>query len=288
MTRLLQNFNKQLKKRSLFDYVMIGLFVILGASAFLFFFKKSAYVTVRLRITDRDAIYINSNPPSWFVYQFKKGMREKNALGQTTAEILDVYYYDSLSDLDARISKKTIYLTIRLKSSYNSRTGEYKYNGINVAAGEVLRINFGSILAHGLITDVEGVKNPYQTVNIIVKTQIKTSNPVFLGTTGVDPYWDEALSVGDKVIDSAGNTAAEIIAKEVSPAKTVTTDNFGNLRQYMHPRKKDIFLTLRLTAKKVGNELFYFDDFPVKVGYFLPLYFPKASLYAAITAVAFD
>lgn len=286
MKKVFSKLRRHAQKLSFFDTLMVGLFFVVAVTTFTFFFRKTSYVTVRVRVTDRDVIWVYYNPPSWFVYLFKEGMKEKNFLGTTTAEITDVYYYDSFTQTNEVINKKTVYLTIRLRANYNKRTGEYKYNGIAVSAGEALKINFGNILVNGLITEVEGLSSSYETVYPVLKAQIKDNNAVFLGTTGVDQTTADALTAGDKVLDSNGNVAAEILKKEVFPAKTVTFDTFGAPHEYPHPRKKDIYLTVRVAAKKIGDELYYFDDFLVKIGAWIPLNFPKINVTAQITEIA--
>ncbi len=286
MKRLIKYFSFR-RKLSFFDYFITGVFLILGIAAFIFFFRKTTWVTVRVRVTDRDVVFVYSNPPSWFVYLFKKGMREADSLGRTTAEITDVYYYDAITDVDSRtnMSKKTVYLTLKLKANYNKRTGEYKYKGMPLSSGEVLRVNLGTILVHGLITDMDGVKNPFETVHPVVRILIKDFNPVFPGTTGVDESLADALSIGDKILDSKGEVAAEVLDKEVYPAQMTTVDNFGIPHTFIHPRLKDIYLNLRLSAQKIGNEVYFFDDFLIKINNYIPLSFPKIAVYGNIIRI---
>lgn len=285
MKKLLTTVEKNLKKLSFFDKLLVALFFLIAAAVFTFFFRKTSYITVRVRVTERDVIWAYSNPPSWYVTLFKKGMKEKNSLGITTAEITDVYFYNSLTQTDDVMQKKTIYLTIRLRTTYNKRSGEYKYNGSNVSVGEALKINFGTMLVFGLVTDVEGLVNPYKAVYPVVRVQIKEANSVYLGTSGTDQFIADSLHDGDTIVDSRGQVVVEVLKKEVYPAKTITFDSWGVPHEYVHPLKKDIYLTIRIMAKQIANELYYFDEFALKVGSYIPLNFPTLNVKGQIAEI---
>lgn len=268
---------------SIYDRIFLGFFVFLGITVFLFFFQPTSYVRVNLRITDKDVLYAVYNPPAWYAYQLKQGMQEKNYLSQIMAEIEKVNFYDALGEVSVVPAKKTVYLTVRIRSKLNKKSGKYTYKGTELITGEVLRINFGSVLVNGLITDVEGQKDNYPTVFAKVKFRVKNNNPVFPNTTGVDQYVADALYIGNRVLDSQGETQAEIIDKLVQPAEVSTVDYQGISRNSLHPRKKDVYLTLKIKLNKIGNELFYFNDYILKVDSYMPLTFPNITVFAAVT-----
>lgn len=279
MKKIIKKTVNFLKKLKFFDFLIISLFLVLAISFFFFFFRQSKYITVKLKITEKNVLYAGTTPPSWFVYLFKKGMREKDGLGRTNAEVLDVYFYDTAP------ANKAVYLTIKLRTTYNNRSREYKYKGTIVAVGEGLRINLEKILAEGLVVEVEGLESPYEEVYFQIKGRLMESDPVFSETTGVEPFVAEEIKVSDKVFDSSGKLMAEVIEKEILPAQKNTFDDKGNVYQKLDPRKKDVFLKLKVRAKKINNEFYFFDDVRIKVGQFLPLHFPNISIYPIITEI---
>lgn len=270
------------KKIQLFDCLFVSVFLLIVAAFFIFLFRKSDYLNVRLKITDKNILYAYSSPQSWFVYLFKKGMVGKDSLGRVNAEIIDVYYYDTSP------STKAVYLAIKLRTAYTSRSQEYRFKGTPVAIGEGLRINFGKILAEGLIVGIEGLENPYEQVDLKVKTRLMDNSPNFLETTGVELFVAEAIRIGDKIFDSSGKIMAEIIDKKVLPAQKNTFDDRGNVYQSLDPRKKDVFLTLKVKAKKINNEYYFFDDLRIKVNENLPLHFKNLSVYPVIIEIFND
>jgi len=88
--------------------------------------------------------------------------------------------------------------------------------------------------------------------------------------------------VGDKIFDSSGKVMVEVLNKEVLPAQKNTFDDKGNVYQKFDPRKKDVFLTLKVKAKKINNEFYFFDDVRLNVDQTLPLHFERVSLYPVI------
>ena len=270
--------NKLIRRLQLFDLIVITALLLLGASFLIFFFRKSQYITVKIKVTEKNILYANSNPPSWFVYLLKTGMQEKDGLGRISAEILDVYSYDIFPET------KAAYLTLKLRTTYNKRTKEYKYKGRVVSVGEGVRTNFQQVLLEGLIVEVEDLAPPFEESFLEVECQLM--DLAFWETTGVDSFIGEAISVGDKIYDSSGNVMAEVLEKKVLPAKKNTFDDRGNVYQRFDPRKKDIYLKLRLKIKKINNEYYFFDDVGVKVGKTLPLNFENINVWPVITKMS--
>jgi len=275
----MKKLTKFFKEFKLFDILIIVLFLILAAAFFVFFFRQSKYLTIKLKVTEKNVLYASSTPPSWFVYLFKPGMKEKDGLGRTVAEVLDVYFYETAP------ANKAVYLTMKLRTTYNSRSHEYIYEGTAVAIGEGLRINLEKILAEGLVVEVEGLENPYEEVYFQIKGRLFEIAPIFSETTGVEPFVAESIKVGDKVFDSSGKLMAEILEKEVLPAQKNTFDDKGNVYLKFDPRRKDVFLKLKVKAKKINNEFYFFDDIRIKVAQPLPLHFPNISIYPVITEI---
>lgn len=272
---------KFFKSFKAFDFVITFLLIFLAIAFFLFFFRQSKFLTVKMKITEKNVLYASTTPPSWFVYLFKEGMVEKDGFGRVNAQVADVYFYDTTP------TNKAVYLTIKLRTTYNNRSREYKYKGTTVAVGEGLRINLEKILVEGLIVEVEGLENPYEEVYFQVKARLmeNTTSSVFSETTGVEPFVAESIKIGDKVFDSSGKLMAEVVEKEVLPAQKNTFDDKGNVYSKTDPRKKDVFLKLKVRAKKINNEFYFFDDIRIKVGQSLPLHFPNISLYPVITEI---
>lgn len=273
------------KKLQFFDYLIISIFLLLAGAFFIFFFRKQDYLTVRVKITEKNVLYATSSPPSWFTYLFKKGLKARDGLGRTNAEVLDVFFYDTSP------AHKAVYLTLKLRTTYNSRSQEYKYEGMPVSVGEGLRINLGKILAEGLVVEIVGLESPYEEASLRMETRLMEGyggESNFSETTGVELFVAESIKIGDKVFDSSGKIMAEVLEKKVLPAQKNTFDDKGNVYLKLDPRKKDVFLKLKVRAKKINNEYYFFDDLRIKVNEGLPLHFSRVSIYPVITDILPD
>ena len=271
-------FLKKIRKLKIFDWLLILIFLILAIGFFAFFFRQSKQLTVRLKITEKNVLYTSSTPPSWFVYLFKSGMSEKDGFGRINAEVLDVYFYDTAP------AHKAVYLTLSLKTTYNGRSQEYKYKGNSVVVGESLRVNLDGILAEGLIVGVDQAKDQLEYDWFKVEARLM-ENSTFTETTGIELFIADALSSGDKIFDSDGDVMVEILSKKVLPAEKNTFDDRGNVYEKFDPRKKDVFLTLKVKAKKINNEYYFFDDNQLKINQILPLNFTNISVYPVVTDI---
>jgi len=273
-------FLKKIRKLKIFDWFLILIFLILAIGFFAFFFRQSKQLTVRLKITEKNVLYAYSTPPSWFVYLFKSGMSEKDGFGRINAEVLDVYFYDTAP------AHKAAYLTLSLKTTYNGRSQEYKYKGNPVVVGESLRVNLDGILAEGLIVGVDQTKDQLGYDWFKVEARLmENQNISFTETTGIDLFIADALNLGDKIFDSNGDAIAEILDKKVLPAEKNTFDDRGNVYQKFDPRKKDVFLTLKVRVRKINNEYYFFDDIQLKINQILPLNFTNISIYPVVTQI---
>lgn len=282
--KFLSKFNfKKLKNIAVFD--LVSGFVLLSIIIFLFIFlfRKNKYVNITLRVRSNDVpflyLYSHDNPPSWFSFLLREGMKEKNSLGRTKAEITEVLLYDITPET------KAAYLTIRLEAGYNKRENKYRYQGKPVLIGSRLELEFEAIKIWGLVTHIEGVLDARKKTELEIEAKLVSYSPTFPETRGVEPQIPEAFSVGEKSYDSQGNVVAEILDKKVSPADKTVTDSRGNLFVKKDPFKKDVFLKLKIKVTKMNNELFFLDTEKVEVDKSIPIQLEKITIWPVITKI---
>jgi hypothetical protein len=208
---------KLLSKINLIDRVIIAI-GLLSAIAFGFiFFRASTHITAVIKVSEDTIIHnpwvMGVGTRTWFAELFHPGMKESDGLGQVAAEVLDVRSYHSSPE------KKAVYLTVKLRAVYNRASNQHTYNGLNLLIGSPIKLNLDHMLVEGLVTHIDGVKDPRNNAKLIVTTQLKRDNPVYTGTSGVEPHIANALNVGDVVQDNRDHTIVTIIDKEVKPLK---------------------------------------------------------------------
>lgn len=271
------------RRFGLFEFLLLVTVVAFGIFAQSFLFSKGDTVYVRARVIDRDIQYIDEGMPlSRLAALYKTGMQSKDGLGRVTAEIVKVEGFDRKYNTDTFTEKKDIYVVMKLRSSYSQRSNGYTYQGMTIAAGEWINVNFGTLTVHGFILAVspEPLPDTRQPVIVDVLYQAPAES-----NGQMDEYLAAGISVGDTVPDAAGTPIVEVLEKRVEPAKFLTVDQYGGVHNMRHTVKKDIYLTLRLLAEKRDGEYQYQDSVTLKTGGILPLFFPRLIIYPKILGV---
>jgi hypothetical protein len=286
------NIKAKIKKLSLFDKALVALFIVLGLLFIYVFFRKSAYITVTVKIGEEDATWERWSKP-WYSKYFYKGMKERGSLGTVNADVLDVRSYD-VAPMNILYSnpanniysvKKAIYLTLKLKVVYNRSNNQFTYQGLPVLIGSPIKLYLDRTFVSGLVTGMEGIKDTRDKQTLIVEARIKRESQTYLETSGSDTYIADALTVGQKVLDDQGNLMIEIVKKRVEDAKRLTTTADGRTIISANPLKKDIYLTLKVYAFKMGDKYYLFDDVPILIGYPIPFNTPTTSVLPEVMSI---
>ena len=262
---------KLFKKISIFDILLTVLIVIAAFGAYSLLIRKPSYITIRVKIGD--------GVQAWYLNYLKKGLVQKDTLGRNSVEITNVFYYPKSPD------SNVVYVDVKLQAVYSNSSKEYTFKGRPVEIGNYIRMNPGSVLIEGTITGIQGVEDKRETKHFIVDTQTFGTDLAIPNTTGVYDYLAKSINVGDEVKDSDGKVIIKVLNKTVTDAKRVVVDSAGRSYLTTDPFKKDLFLTLEVTAEKIANDYFAFNDIKVAVDSTLPIQLPHAIIYSTITTV---
>ncbi len=280
----MKNIKDRLAKLTLADAAAILVVIaIITALAYLFF-RKSTLVTVTIKVNE-DSVAFNSwdvgnkGTRSWFAQMFYPGMKEKDGLGKATAEVLSLRSYDTSP------ARKAVYLNVRLRTVYNRASNQNYYKGKAVLVGSTIKLYLDSLQVDGLITYVEGIKDPRQKIILILETQVRDETPVYPETSGTKPYIADALSEGQEIKDDQGNTIIKILKKRVENAQRVVTTSDGRVFIQTNPLRKDVFFTLEVSANQIANRYYIFDDVPVLIGIGIPVNTTTISMWPEVTKI---
>jgi hypothetical protein len=280
----MKKLDRILKNLNLFDVLVITTILIGIVILAFFLLRRTKYLTVVIKLTNKNILNAYGNPPTWFAEYFKEGMAAKDSLGRKTAEIKQVYRYDSGT------TTKALYLTMSLKADYSWGSGKYSYEGAPLILGAPIKIELQQILIEGLVTYIEGVPDNRVDKEMLVETQLMDYQSVFPETNGLPQFKADAINIGDQVKDSLGNVLITVAAKRVEPAKKIVTTTNGNLLVQSDPLKKDIYLTLKIKVKEINNtvnttEYYIVDDVRIKIGDSIPLHLKNISVYPLVTKI---
>lgn len=279
----MKKFKTKLKNLTLFDRALILMAIVLGMVLLYVFFRKSSYVNVTVKVDEEKVLYeswkAEDGTKSWFSQLFYKGMKEKDGLGKIAAEVLDVRSYDTFP------SRKAVYITLRLRVVYNRASNQYTFKGKSLLIGSTIKLNLDRVFVDGLITQVEGVRDPRERATLIVEAQIREESPTFLETSGTKEYVANALKVGEEIKDDQGNTVIKILKKRVENAKKTVVTSDGRVIVRTNPLRKDVYLTLQIEALKIHDRYFLFDDIPILIGSKIPINSPTIWVRAEVTGI---
>lgn len=266
------------KKLTYFDIGIIAIVVALGLGFFSFFYRKAEYVNIRVKVTDQDVLYVRTQPATWYANRFEVGDVERGALGREISRIVGVETFNVTS------RRKAVYLNLRVRATYDTRTKLYSARGKPLIFGTPVRFNFSKVTFDGIVTDFPN--SEYQKNLQVKETKVVALSRGFKPEEiPGEPLIFESVKRGDKVVDSNGNILAEVLDVVIRPAERVTQTDRGELLLRRDPLYKDSLFTLKIRTKIFDNEPFMFDNIPLKIGEVVPLNFAHVSLFPVIIEI---
>lgn len=260
------------KRLSLLDMTVIAITAIMLLGFLLFFMRKTEEVTIRVRVTDQDALFAWANPPSWYAHAFTVGDEELDSLGRTLARITAV------EQIDVTSNTKAVYLDMKVRSTYDSRTKRYTFKGKNLSFGTPIRFTLRNVFFDAIIVGVPHYIDPFPKVTLKVFA-IGYNIQTFLASQ-VEQYSGKSLySNSDKLY---------LTIDKVTVSSAGNVYQFTDLDNIMIRESddyRDISIELTIYAKKTPFEYFAYEDVPIKVGEMLPISFPEMTFFPTVTSI---
>lgn len=251
-------------KITFFDIGLGAIILLLALSGYFFFKRDVEYITIRVKVTDREILYANTQPADWYASRFEIGDAERDALGRTIAEIVNV------ESFSVGTNKKAVYVDLRIKAVYDKRAKTYSSRGKTVAFGTTMRFYLSKVTFDGIVTEFPHSESQ--------RNYRVTTSTVTVVARGLEPAVAAGIKKGDKIQDSNGTLIADVLEVNVKPAERITTTVNGDLLLRFDPLYKDLLLTVAMRTKLFHGEAYVFDNVPLKVGVAIPLSFKHASL----------
>ena len=197
-------------------------------------FPRQSYIYVKVKVGQGYWWAPTSAPGSWYLNALRNGEEERDLLGRSIATIVRIEHYPSW-----QTNQDGIYLVLKLKASYNKRTGEYNFDRSIISVGSPIDIQFPKIDVTGTVIDINlhmfKPKYVWKTV-YLVNTQ---------GYTQDFKYRYDDIHIGDSYND--GNQKVfEIMAKYL--VKNIWTIS-NNLNAQVYDREVDSVQNIVVKAK---------------------------------------
>lgn len=275
---LIKNFKKKIRP---LDLLIGGFFIIIGVSLYILFHRTNEYVDIRVRVTDQDVLYANTNPKNWYANHFEVGDTEKNELGQVVSKITNIETFSISPDT------KVVYLDINIKANYNKRTNTYTVKGTNLIFGNSLRFNFSKVFFNGIITEspnnnLEGYSEKQRTIVLIRRAVLQYGN---FSYGGIEPQVFGKIKKGDTITNSNGVVLATVEDIVLTPALRITQTSQGNILASRDPYYKDATITMNIKVKEYKSDEYVFDMIPLKIGMEIPLNFKNVSVWPTLIEI---
>lgn len=243
----------------------LGVFFLVLATAVFFFLRRAKYATIVLRVTEGDALQSRYGAPIWYLQGLKPGMVQKDIFGKSLISIEKNFYYSSNS------SDRVEYLTLKLLTTYDRRSGIYNYEGVPLLVGSYQSLKFKGILLRGVIHRIESgewrpEKKMYTVEGYLNPASMANQDPYVAETMtkGVQNYLANKFVKGLKIMDSEGTTLLEILeAKKETAYRRFIYQN--RLVETEDTERKKVTLKIQVMTEKYGDVYLYRGDIPMKI-----------------------
>jgi len=282
---------KRVNKLKWVDILGVVTFFLILVVASFFFLRRPEYVTITVRLLESNAPASEYNRPrQLFVENLQKGLRETDQLGRTVVEILDIYRYPS------SIVNQDVFATLKVRSIYNKRTGQYSYNGLPILIGEYRSFRLQNLRLSGVIVDIEPNEVPRETKKYLVTgfldsrdhdnrpPEERVAIVDGINVDGVKNFLADKIVPGLKMFDNQGTVVAEITLVNKTPGKISFIQN-NRYVEVNDPDRKYVEITIEVLTEKISDDYYFQKEQALTVGETIFLTFDNLRIRPTITSI---
>ena len=262
--------------------LLLILFVI--SLTYLLFNRKVEYLDLTIRLLNYDIpeyTFNGNKPRPWYVEQIIPGKKQKDGVGRTLIEIVDIYsypgpsvYYDS-------------YVTLRIRATQNRITKQYIYNGSPLLIHDFRSFKIQDLLLNGEIIDMltrDRSISKFEVVLELVGPQGSFDNNSSVIVDGVSNYIADSLK--EKMVIQDSNDQDLVVVKEIKtqPGRRTIVDVNG-YSSIVDPERTRVTLVLEIVGEKINDHYYYRKEAPLILGNHLHLMFDQVAVYGPITSL---
>lgn len=292
--------NKKLIKKimssfRLIDLIGIGIFLTVLVILTLFFLRKSSFTYVTLLVS-KDRYSFNSlysyKPPNWYLENLTIGMTNKDIVGKTDLELVDMYYYPTVGN------ESELYITLKVKTTFNQRSQQHSYQGQPLLIGESRAFKLSSTYIPGNIHKIEDQLNKdQQTKKIIVHGELESNyhekipnfniDKVIYGEVrffGIKNYLADKVVEGLTIRDSKDEKLVEVtdVKKTTGYKEFVHRNSFIKTADY---ERQIVKLTAEINLRKVNDKYLHMEAEQILIGKTIQLPFENFVVYLTIEKI---
>lgn len=209
--------------------------------------QEQNFIYAKIKV-DRGLWWIRTQKPSiWYSAGIKKGEKEVNLLGNTTAEIIKVRNYPFFEENQVE-PQYNIYITAKLSVNKN-KTGEYVFKRTPVSVGSPIDIEFPSVNVSGTVIEL---KENQPKDELVEKTVLLSKRFAF-------PWEYEEIKIGDKYYDSE-EIVFEVLDKSKTDTYILSQDPYGNLNSTTTEPGRYITIKAKVKVKNVQGKMVFGEE----------------------------
>lgn len=236
--------------------LLIGIvFIVCIISIKKLFFSKLSYVYVRVKVSQGLWWAQTAKPNIWLISNIKKGLVQRDLLGNPIATILQVKNYPVSSN-----NQYDAFIDLKLKVNANNNTKEYSFNRTSIGVGSPIDLEFPSLQISGTITDISTTP---VTEEYIEKIIYLTKNYAY-------PWEYDAIKIGD-IYSDGQNIVFKILDKSESMNDQVVSvveafDFAPSLINSQHESRVNITVKAEVKVVKERDKLVFGEEKLLEVG----------------------
>lgn len=243
---MLMNFKKITKFFRKNSFLLIFIFCIIFVAGAIFlktFVSKPQYVYVKVKLGQGLWWATTAKSSIWSVDTLNKGDISRDLLGNSQAEILEKRYYRwYLND------QFDVYLTLKLKVSYNKKTGEYTFNRNVLSVNAAMELQFPQAYVSGTVLALSN--KPFNDTY--------TEKTVYLSKRNAYPFEYDAVKIGDTYFDGK-DKIFEVLDKTAYDSSYLAVDTSGDVGNAVELRKY-IIVKAKIKVKNSNGQWVLGED----------------------------
>ena len=285
-TNLQTKLLKRIKNFSSLDVFTLFAIFFITALAYFFLSRKTEYLNVTLRLFNQDSpeyVLDSNQPKAWYIEQIEIGKAQKNQLGETLVEIIDVYSYPN------SYVYNDVYVTIKIKAVQNKITKQYVYEGSPLLIHDVKSFKIQDLLVNGEIIDIFEKDRELNKFVITFELQPKGVNYEFINNSqslikGIDNYMADLITKDLVISDSKGQQIVSINEVSKKAGERILATERG-LLSIPDNERTQVTIETDLWAEKINNHFYYRKEEPLLVGELIYLTFEQITVSAKIIKI---
>lgn len=142
---------------------------------------------------------------------------------------------------------------IEIKAQF--RDSQLKFDSQDLLIGNPLVITLSNYRFEFLITDIFDSEPKYDYQDILIEAKIYS----------VEPEYYRHIKSGMILSDNLGRKYGELVNVQLKDAVMINVDQWGNSLLRYHPRNKDVFINIRVKARKDHGVWIGYDERPIMI-----------------------